>query len=63
VSILAKALGDDCCPHHDKCREYDQHDCSKPDEVFYVLKQLRLPGNAIRITVLVTCSIMLFFER
>lgn len=56
VSVLAKALGDDDCAHDHKRRKCDQHDRRQPDQVFYVLEQARLPGNAIRITVLDTCT-------
>lgn len=56
VSVLAKALGDDGCAQNHKSRQSDQHDCREPDQVLYVLEQACLPGNAIRITLLDTCT-------
>ena len=51
VAVLAKAFGDDGCAHDHKRRENEQHDNGEPDQMFYVLEQVRLPGNAIRITI------------
>jgi len=56
VAVLAKTLGNNRCAHNHKCREDDQHECSQADEVLYVLEQVRLPGNAIRITSLDSCT-------
>ncbi len=51
VPVLTKTLGDNGCAHNHKCQQHDQHHRGKPDQMFYVLKQARLSGNAIRITV------------
>jgi len=63
VPIFAKALGDDGCAHDHKSREHDQHERGEPDQVFYVLEQVRLPGNAIRITLVDSCTSGWFNQR
>jgi len=56
MPVLTKTLGNDGCAQNYKRRKCDQHDRGQPDQVFYVLEQARLPGNAIRITLLDSCT-------
>jgi hypothetical protein len=53
VTIFPKTTRNNRRAHNEECGESDQHDRGQPDQVFYVLEQVRLPGNAIRITFLV----------
>ena len=47
VAVLAEAARNDGSAQDHKREERDQHDYSEPDEVFYVLEHVRLPGNWI----------------
>ena len=56
VPVLAKRAGNDSCAQNHKAHENGEHDCCESDEVFYVLEQASLPGNAIRVTLPISCT-------
>ena len=45
VAVLPEATGNNSCAQNHEREERDQHHCSEPDQVFYVLEQVRLPKS------------------